>query len=53
MRSLYTMFINNYLYKVQCLFCQNVLSKMLHFSTCFFMGILNVSHVDGYLYIGE
>ena len=28
-----------------------VLLKMLLFSTFFFMGMLNVSHVDGFLYI--
>ena len=47
-RSLYTMFI-----KITCIKCNVCFVKNVTFSTCFFIVMLNVLHVDGFLYIGE
>ena len=36
-----------------CVYCNDCLCQNVTFSTYFFMGLLKLSHVDGFLYVGE
>ena len=39
--------------KITCINAMFVFVNNVSFLTGFFMGLLNVSHVDGFLYMGE